>query len=1203
MNQALDFVVSYWFSLFLLAAALGLAGAALFLWQRRGAWSVPFLLGSAAFAIVGLGGLALPFDWGLWLGGAALAVLFVMLLVVITTGSWSAALGYSFGALWVLALGGVGNAALGEWLKDGGKLVASLEPTQPWWLLLLGLLPVIVLVSYRSLAGMGPVRRWMAIGLRCALVTFLILALAEVRIRHQNENTTVLFIVDRSLSIPEEYDPEASSDTNRVDLRTERVEKFINDAVQLHGPGLKYDQAGLILFGLRPRLELPPSHAPSFNFRFKDAASTIDGNYTDIGAAIKLALASFPEGTGKRIVLISDGNENMGNAEEQAQIAKLNGVQIDVVPLAAGFRNENEVLVERVEAPSRTEQGSRLPIRVLLRSYNPGTVVGTLFLKRIVDGVPVPVEPYPPGTPNPLRVRLAPGLNTFPFQQPLERAEKSYTYQAIFQPEGVVNERGEKIGDLVGDRVQNNSVTTHVVAMGQRRILVIEPAEGEHDLLIRNLTAMANSKYKVMAIPAGRLPENKADLGLFLSNYDCVILANVPAELLGEEQQEMIRSNTHDQGCGLVMIGGPDSFGAGGWQGTPVEKALPVDCDIKSFKVQGKGGLVLIMHASEMADGNRWQKEIAKLAIKKLSPMDEVGIIHYDWGVHKWHIPLQLIGGKRNSLLAQVDRMIPGDMPDFDPPLKMAYDALTEEKRGLATKHVIIISDGDPMVNNRGLLARMKQEKVTVSTVGVATHGAPQDQALMQIASGTGGRFHKVQNPRQLPAIYIKETRIVSQSFVHERQFQPKLAFKSGPTEKLPDQLNPLWGFVRTTPKQSALVEIPILGLPGPDQDFPILAYWHYGLGKAVAFTSDARTLRPTAQRPDGRKGWDREWAGSEMYSKFWEQVVEWALRPTESGRMVMTTEFRDGEVKVTVDARDDNNRPLSSLRLRGGVTLPGAKAEDARKQELRFEQKNVGVYEAKFKAKEAGSYFVDAQATRQVEVPNKDGKGVTIEEGTDSVRAGVTIPYSPEFADMESNTALLEKLRDMTGGKTISEDLLAKAAGKESGASEARESLSKEVFRPGLPQFKSLQPVWYWLVFLTAVTLFFDVAVRRIAVQPAEAMAAAERVWERMRGRASEASDTPQFMDRLQSRKAQVASTLDQLRAARRFEPGERTVSAPAGADEATAVMDRPAAPRLAAQQRMAPDKQEEAADYASRLLKAKKRVWQEREEPNEPK
>src|SRR5437899_1833398 len=168
----------------------------------------------------------------------------------------------------------------------------------------------------------------------------------------------------------------------------------------------------------------------------------------------------------------------------------------------------------------------------------------------------------------------------------------------------------------------------------------------------------------------------------------------------------MLRSNTHEQGCGLIMIGGPDSFGAGGWQATPIEKALPVDCDIKSIKVQGKGGLVLIMHASEMSDGNRWQKEIAKLAIKKLSPNDEVGILHYDWGVHKWHIPLTVIGNKRNTMLGMVDRMIPGDMPDFDGPLKMAHDSLTESVRQLANKHVIIISDGDPLLSNTQLLSR-----------------------------------------------------------------------------------------------------------------------------------------------------------------------------------------------------------------------------------------------------------------------------------------------------------------------------------------------------------------------------------------------------------------------------------------------------------------------------------------------------------------
>src|SRR5439155_18682420 len=117
--------------------------------------------------------------------------------------------------------------------------------------------------------------------------------------------------------------------------------------------------------GRQPSLELNPSTAPRLNFT--KVESPLDSSATDIGAAIKLALASFPEGSGKRIVLLSDGNENLGNAEEQARIAKLNGVQIEVVPLAAGYRNENEVLVQSVEAPPKTEQGSRLPIRVLIR--------------------------------------------------------------------------------------------------------------------------------------------------------------------------------------------------------------------------------------------------------------------------------------------------------------------------------------------------------------------------------------------------------------------------------------------------------------------------------------------------------------------------------------------------------------------------------------------------------------------------------------------------------------------------------------------------------------------------------------------------------------------------------------------------------------------------------------------------------------------
>src|SRR5262249_51868938 len=147
-----------------------------------------------------------------------------------------------------------------------------------------------------------------------------------------------------------------------------------------------------------------------------------------------------------------------------------------------------------------------------------------------------------------------------------------------------------------------------------------------------------------------------------------------------------------------------------------------------------------------------------------------------------------------------------------------------------------------------------------------------------------------------------------------------------------------------------------------------------------------------------------------------------------------------------------------------------------------------------------------------------------------------------------------------------------------------------------GLPQFRNLQPVWYWLVFFAGILVFFDVAARRIAVQPDEVAAVSRRVWQRLRGRGAPGSETAPFIDRLPSRKSKVTETLDQLRAAKRFEPGDLAATAPSGAREEIAVVTAPPA-RTTAQHRLAPQKEESPADYASRLLKAKQRVWEERE------
>jgi hypothetical protein len=640
------------------------------------------------------------------------------------------------------------------------------------------------------------------------------------------------------------------------------------------------------------------------------------------------------------------------------------------------------------------------------------------------------------------------------------------------------------------------------------------------------------------------------------------------------------------------MIGGPQSFGAGGWQNTEVEKALPVTMDIKSMKVESKSGLVLMMHASEMAEGNAWQRKIAKLAIERLSPMDMLGMIYFDHGPgggHKWHIPFQVVGGNRGGIMALVNTMQPGDMPDCDPQFVMAYKELTKEEYGLGTKHIIFISDGDHWNANPALLAKVKAAKITCTTVCITTHGQAEVNKMKAVAQATGGRAYHIKNPSELPAIYIKETRLISQSFVHEKRFTPRLVggqVGEGAIVGLKNPLPDLYGFVRTSKRPTPLVDVPIetplLGIGKDKHNFPILAYWQYGLGRSMAFTSDART-----QREQGKVYWDHDWASADMYTKFWEQVVDYSLRAVDTGQYLkLNTEVRDGKIRLTLEARDDRTKlPITNLLdqdesknrgLKVGITSPSLKgAGETRTRELRFEQTAGGVYEAEVPAEEIGSYFINVVARW-----HKDGK-----DYAQSVRAGVTIPYSPEFAEMESNASLLKKLADATGGNVYPE------------ASLSRVARSGDVFRRVPQSHSTLQTLWPWFVVLAAVCLLCDIAVRRIAIEPSIVWARGTALWERLRGRAV-VDEGAAVLERLKSRKQQASEAIAREHAARRFEAEEGVPMAPVASAAATAA---PPAQRPTTKPPVS--KKEATEDYATRLMKAKKRALEEREKKDKEK
>jgi uncharacterized membrane protein len=1012
---------------------------------------------------------------------------------------------------------------------------------QPWWLILLPLiLPPLVWMSFRSLAGLGGLRRALAILFRVGVITLIVLALADLQTVRRSDRLTTMFVVDASNSIPREQQKAALD--------------YVTFASQKRR---KEDMAGVVVFGKGPRVEVPP--APS-ELNLMGIESTIDPENTDIAAALKLTLATFPEDTARRVVLVSDGNENRGNLLEQALAAKSLGVQVDVLPI--DYHYDREVLVEKVSVPPDVKKGETVAINVVIRASEPSR--GTLQIFQKADNYRAPA----PGNEKPQPVELQRGINVFTLKQ-LITEPNFYTFQAVFIPD-------QGSGD---SKSINNVAEGFTHARGKAQVLLIEGTRGDHAELIKALREKEIEVKPLLApkidgsggIGGDTLPTDLAEL----QPYDAVILGNVPKEAFTESQHQLLASNCHDMGAGLIMLGGKESFGAGGWMNTPVEKALPVDMQIKALKVQGIGAMALIMHATEMAEGNYWQKVVAKSAINALSNYDFVGLLHFE-GTEAWLFPMKPIGSGRASMLRAIDRMTPGDMPAFDPLLQMAIKGLNGVKDAM-TKHIVLISDGDPAPPTSSVMSQLVQSKITVTTILITSHSNdPGLQSVMRgIAQRTKGRFYYVTNPRALPRIYQKEARTISRPLIFEQQtpWAPKISSPiTEPVMGLEGDLPGITGLVLTSPKENELVEIPIVSPLPTGQVNPVLAHWSYGLGRSVAFTSDA-----------GRR-WAKAWPDWSHYAGFWSQVVRWAMRPAERGNLTLSVRREEGRIKVVVDAMDKDSQFLNFLQIQGNVIDP-----ELKRTPLELVQTAPGRYEGTVENAEAsGNYFVNLGYTG----PDKT-HGV--------VSTGVSVPYSDEYRELRSNPTTLETLASLTDGQVVTWKT---AADGHIDLPRTIDSIDHFRRDPGLINPRSFAALWPLLLWLAACLFLGDVAVRRIAPDTDRMKAALANQWRRLRGQ--ETVKSSDYMDKLRSRKAEVTEQLDRSRFASRFDTAAPPTAASTepllqGGPIAEAKRpDRPAS--KAASAGLAPDApRAEEASYTNRLLKAKQRVWEEREKEKE--
>ena len=1023
----------------------------------------------------------------------------------------------------------------------------------PGFLFLLLLLPLLWIWSFQSLAGLGPARRIFALVLRTVVFTLLVLALANTQLRRTSETMTVIYLLDQSASIPQEQ-------------REAMVEYVVNDVV-LHREDKYRDRASVIVFGRQATIEVPPLDDNLPILGRLESMTNLRTDATDVSAAMKLAQATFPEGTARRVVIVSDGNENLGDALGMARQLVEDGVGIDVVPVQLDKRSE--VSVERVALPADIRKGQPFEARVVLNNdaddstADANRVSGRLKLIRRMGSREEVLDEQ--------RVELDPGKTVFRFEHEIDQPD-FYELQAIFTADNRAQDRA----------TQNNRATAYTHVRGQGHVLVIEDwenreaeGEGQFSELVDRLRKM---NLEVTVQFTDELFTSLAEL----QRYDSVILANVPRSSgttadnlanFSDAQVEILVRNTQQMGCGLIMIGGNNAFGAGGWANTELEKAMPVDFRIRNAKVQALGALAMIMHASEMAQGNHWQKVIAREALKTLGPQDYCGVVHWDsmtfqedwlWGKPKGLIQ---VGSNRDRMIARVDQMTPGDMPEFDPALRLCTAAFSSVPEA-AVKHMIVISDGDPSPPKRATLSRLKNLGVKITTVAVGTHGQPGSTPLQRIASFTGGKYYIVRNPNALPRIYQKEARRVARPLLVEREINIEITSAHEILNGI-DAFPPTNGFVMTHRKENPLAEVSLLSdYPADDDNATILATWTYGLGRTAVLTTDAG------------KRWATAWTGWEQYDKFFSQLVRWSMRPTgDTGNFSVSTTLKDGKVRVIIDALDKDDNFLNFLDLAAAIVSP--KMEST---ELAVQQTAPGRYVGEFTADQSGSYFLTI-------MPGA---------GTAPIRTGINVPYSAEFRDRMTNHALLmslAKLEPKGGdpGQLLAPSLDEMIVNIRSEDEESKKKLDKaSAFRRNLASAVSSNYVWPWLALITGCLFFGDVFVRRVAVSFAWVMPLVGTAVTWVAGREPEAKQDER-LDRLRSRKAQIEDSIDRQKAAARFEIAPDDDVSLEVLDEATA--RRSEAPRGAAEEstEMAPDEEEE--DYTARLLKAKKRVWEDRD------
>ncbi len=522
---------------------------------------------------------------------------------------------------------------------------------------------------------------------------------------------------------------------------------------------------------------------------------------TNTAVALELALGQMREGRAARLLVLTDGYATEPLAEVAEKVLR-RGVPLDYRLLGEGLGED--VRVSLVEAPARVLPGEAFLVEFTLQGRGDGEVPWEVWrggdkasasgVARLQNGV--------------ARVRLTDRLG----------GSGAVRYEVrIAPPEDA--------------HPENNRAGTWVEVAGGGRVLLV--TNYPNDPLATLLGAQG--------LRVERVTEPASLSAASLTGARLVVLNNVPAHRVGAEFLAGLDFFVREQGGGLLMVGGKNSFGSGGYFASAVDELLPVSMELRKEHRKLATAMAIILDRSgsmaASAGGGLTKMDLANSgtarAIELLGNFDAVSVHAVDSAPHEI-VALAQVGPNRERMLQSVRRIVSTGGGIFVyQGLKAGWEQLQRAQTG--QRHLVLFSDAadsEEPGDYINLLAEMRAAGVTVSVIGLGTESDVDADFLKDIAARGGGRIFFTRDAGELPAIFAQETVSVARSaFIQENTEAAGTPGWSQIAARAPKWLPAVDGYNLSYLRDGATASL----VTTDEYQAPLVATWARGAGRVAA--------------------------------------------------------------------------------------------------------------------------------------------------------------------------------------------------------------------------------------------------------------------------------------------------------------------------------------------------------------------------------